>query len=103
MQCSSALNKDQVRKQIQAVQSFLEKLSAKERDGRVLISQTAVTVGEGSKGVEGGGGKGAGMVLEYLLLNPSEIFRDLTESAASIILAGGTMTPVSPFLLHDCC
>lgn len=44
--------------------------------------------------------KGAGAVgtsLKYLLLDPSEHFRAIVESARAVILAGGTMSPVRVF------
>ncbi|KAK9712077.1 ATP-dependent DNA helicase chl1 [Basidiobolus ranarum] len=36
--------------------------------------------------------------LRYLLLNPSEQFKDIVSEARSVILAGGTMEPVSDFV-----
>lgn len=36
--------------------------------------------------------------LKYLLLDPSEHFREIVESARSVILVGGTMSPVRRFL-----
>ena len=33
--------------------------------------------------------------MKYLLLNPSTTFQEVVESARSVILAGGTMSPVS--------
>jgi len=33
--------------------------------------------------------------MKYLLLNPSTTFQEVVDSARSVILAGGTMSPVS--------
>lgn len=38
------------------------------------------------------------VTLKYQLLNPEDAFRDVVQDARSVILAGGTMTPVSPGL-----
>lgn len=38
------------------------------------------------------------MSLKYLLLNPCHKFSDIVEEARSIVLAGGTMEPISDFL-----
>ena len=37
--------------------------------------------------------------LKYLLLDPSEQFREVVESARAVILAGGTMSPVGGFAM----
>lgn len=36
--------------------------------------------------------------IKYQLLNPSTPFRDVVDIARSVILAGGTMSPVRPLL-----
>ncbi|ORX98335.1 DNA repair helicase [Basidiobolus meristosporus CBS 931.73] len=36
--------------------------------------------------------------LKYLLLNPSEQFKDIVDEVRSVILAGGTMEPISDFV-----
>ena len=64
------------------VESFLLSLTDARDDGRVLIS-----VEEGSSGKH--------VVLKYILLNPAERFKEVVEQARCVILAGGTMTPVS--------
>ena len=35
--------------------------------------------------------------MKYILLNPAERFKEVREQARSIVLAGGTMEPVSDF------
>ncbi|KFH65683.1 hypothetical protein MVEG_09156 [Podila verticillata NRRL 6337] len=39
-------------------------------------------------------------VLKFILLNPSRVFQPLVEEARSVVLAGGTMEPVSDLLSH---
>ncbi|OJJ43354.1 hypothetical protein ASPZODRAFT_74418 [Penicilliopsis zonata CBS 506.65] len=38
--------------------------------------------------------------LEYMLLDPTNHFREIVESARAVILAGGTMSPMSDYLNH---
>lgn len=38
---------------------------------------------------------GDAVEIKYQLLNPSALFRDVVELARSVVLAGGTMSPVS--------
>lgn len=52
-----------------------------EKDGRVSFS---ITGGSNQEQVE----------IKYQLLNPSTPFREVVELARSVILAGGTMSPV---------
>ncbi|KAI8976239.1 helicase C-terminal domain-containing protein [Pilobolus umbonatus] len=60
------------------VESFLLTLTQPEKDGRIVVNKT-----------EG--------YLKYMLLNPADVFRPLVEEARCVILAGGTMEPVSDF------
>jgi len=39
--------------------------------------------------------------VKYMLLDPSEHFRDIVEEARAVILAGGTMSPVSSCAYHS--
>ncbi|GJJ75783.1 chromosome transmission fidelity protein 1 [Entomortierella parvispora] len=39
-------------------------------------------------------------VLKFMLLNPANVFKPLVEEARSVVLAGGTMEPVSDLLSH---
>ena len=39
-----------------------------------------------------------GITLRYLLLDPSEHFREVTEEARAVILAGGTMSPMDQYI-----
>ncbi|KAI1004338.1 ATP-dependent DNA helicase [Podosphaera aphanis] len=40
------------------------------------------------------------IVLRYLLLDPSNYFQEIVSSARAVILAGGTMSPMSDYTLH---
>lgn len=65
-----------------AVLAFMETLTNSSQDGRILL-KTGQTVGKG--------------VLKFLLLNPAAHFQDIVLQARSVIVAGGTMQPVSEF------
>ncbi|EGG02802.1 uncharacterized protein MELLADRAFT_38383, partial [Melampsora larici-populina 98AG31] len=69
------------------IQSFMLALSNAEKDGRVLSSSERSSTDE----------KKVVVTLRYQLLNPSETFRDVASEARSVILAGGTMAPISDF------
>ncbi|KAF5382526.1 hypothetical protein D9615_002808 [Tricholomella constricta] len=67
---------------LHAVEAFLVSLTGATEDGRVTFSLTS---SPGNGDVE----------LKYQLLNPSPLFKEVVDAARSIILAGGTMSPVS--------
>ncbi|KAH9824907.1 hypothetical protein DFH28DRAFT_1091401 [Melampsora americana] len=69
------------------IQSFMLALSNAEKDGRVLSSSERSSTDDQKVIV----------TLKYQLLNPSETFRDVASEARSVILAGGTMAPISDF------
>lgn len=60
------------------IQSFLYVLTNPAREGRMFYTS-----------------ENAGAKLKYMLLDPSEYFREIVEDARAVILAGGTMSPVS--------
>ncbi|KAK3909935.1 ATP-dependent DNA helicase DDX11, partial [Frankliniella fusca] len=64
------------------VMAFLETLTNHCDDGRILLKR-GQTVGKG--------------VLKFLLLNPAAHFQDIVLQARSVIVAGGTMQPISEF------
>ncbi|RYD71597.1 MAG: hypothetical protein EOP84_24630, partial [Verrucomicrobiaceae bacterium] len=64
------------------VESFLLSLVDAKDDGRILISLEDNNT----------------ITLRYMLLNPAERFKEVIDSARSVILAGGTMEPMSDFL-----
>lgn len=63
-----------------ALEGFLLALSDRTRNGKVLVSK-----------------HGGQVVLKYILLNPGDAFQPLLDAARCIILAGGTMEPISEF------
>lgn len=66
-------------KTLHSLQAFIVSLVNATSDGRVLLTRLEA---EGN------------VSLKYMLLAPSEAFRDVVEEARSVILAGGTMKPV---------
>ncbi|GAA5845996.1 hypothetical protein JCM9279_004750 [Rhodotorula babjevae] len=76
---------------LQHIQQFILSLANASRDGRVLLSQTTKPAGK-----DGGDGK-TEVTLKYMLLAPADSFRDVAEEARSVVLAGGTMAPMSDF------
>lgn len=64
---------------IHRIQAFLLSLANSEKDGRVMLS-TVLGV----------------LHLKYQLLNPSDSFSDF-QAARSVVIAGGTMAPLSDF------
>jgi len=46
--------------------------------------------------VQGTEEKQAAVTLKYQLLNPEAAFKEVIEEARSVVLAGGTMSPVRP-------
>lgn len=67
---------------LQAVEAFMLGLAGAREDGRIIFSR----IGKEGK---------SEMEMKYLLLNPSTTFREIVESARSVVLAGGTMSPMS--------
>ncbi|ELU36981.1 CHL1 helicase [Rhizoctonia solani AG-1 IA] len=66
---------------LHAIESLLLALANPDEDGRIFLNKT------GSPGAET-------VQLKYQLLNPSTHFREVVEKARSVVLAGGTMSPV---------
>ncbi|GAA5916746.1 DNA helicase [Sporobolomyces salmoneus] len=77
------------------IQQFILSLANADRDGRILVSRSSVTPQEqtNDKNVK----PAVNITLKYMLLAPSDSFRDVAEEAKSVILAGGTMAPMSDF------
>lgn len=72
-------------RQLHSFQTFLVSLTNAEKEGRILL------VAEPSPKLA----NKVDVTLTYMLLAPSESFRDVAEEARSVVLAGGTMKPVS--------
>ncbi|KAJ3041414.1 DEAD H (Asp-Glu-Ala-Asp His) box helicase 11 [Rhizophlyctis rosea] len=73
---------------LQEFQQFLPTLSNPGRDGRIVITRQA------------GSGNTKNCTLKYLLLNPADSFSSIVQEARAVILAGGTMGPVSQLKLE---
>lgn len=92
------------------VDAFLMSLLNADNDGRVIVAMEAEGVEDSGNLNEGGSSGQAGSlagrektqvpVLKFMLLNPANVFKPLVEEARSVILAGGTMEPVSDLLSH---
>lgn len=63
------------------LQSFLVALNNPRREGRIFYSQEE-----------------DGMQFRYLLLDVSNVFLEIVDSARSVILAGGTMSPLQSYI-----
>ncbi|KAG9035892.1 ATP-dependent DNA helicase chl1 [Tulasnella sp. JGI-2019a] len=74
---------------LHAVESFLLALTNASEDGRILVSaiRSPSAINPPTFTIQ----------LKYQLLNPAEHFREVVTSARSVILAGGTMHPISDF------
>ncbi|UZJ52223.1 hypothetical protein CBS101457_001543 [Exobasidium rhododendri] len=72
-----------------SIEAFLLSLANRSDDGRVFL---ALTRDENTST-----GFTQSLTLKYQLLNPADVFSDLVGQARSIILAGGTMEPISDF------
>ena len=63
------------------LQSFLVALNNPRREGRIFFNPT-----------------GEGMQFRYLLLDVSQVFASIISSARSVVLAGGTMSPLNSYI-----
>lgn len=69
-----------------AIEAFILSLANRSEDGRVVLT-SALDTSTGEVVVRA----------KYQLLNPSHAFKSLVDEARSVILAGGTMEPMSDF------
>lgn len=63
------------------IEAFLIALTNPDKDGRIVTSF--------------GTAENPGTTIKYMLLNPADAFKPIVEEARSVVLAGGTMEPVS--------
>eukprot|EP00736_Rhodelphis_marinus_P004914 Rmarinus@m.15946 len=85
----SALYED--RTVIQTAELFLEALAMRDEDGRILLTYARPHQGD----AEGGHTtEGTQPGVKFLILNPALHFREIVDDARSVVLLGGTMTPV---------
>ncbi|CAO3634796.1 unnamed protein product [Mucor hiemalis] len=68
------------------IEAFLLALTNPDKDGRIVTNF--------------GSAENPSVTIKYMLLNPAEAFKPIVEEAKSVILAGGTMEPISDFLNH---
>lgn len=71
---------------LRVVEGFLRALTNTDHDGRVLVTTHPRSV--------------AKCRLKYLLLNSSVYFDDVLEQCRAVIVAGGTMSPISSFVMQ---
>lgn len=94
------------------VDSFLMSLLNPDNDGRVIVTMEETTR-DNDEDHDGDGNGDAVLpydktavstlgrpALKFMLLNPARVFQPLVEEARSVVLAGGTMEPVSDLLSH---
>ncbi|KAK3829017.1 MAG: helicase C-terminal domain-containing protein [Benniella sp.] len=92
------------------VDAFLMSLLNADNDGRVIITMEEETSGldedgsgpahSGTVAADPASSRNKKPVLKFMLLNPANVFKPLVEEARSVVLAGGTMEPVSDLLSH---
>ncbi|ORZ07234.1 helicase C-terminal domain-domain-containing protein [Lobosporangium transversale] len=96
---------------LHTVDSFLMSLLNADNDGRVIVSMeedNGGTEDESDDTIQGSSmgrseptlGRNWRPVLKFMLLNPANVFKPLVDEARSVVLAGGTMEPVSDLLSH---
>ena len=59
-------------------------------DGRIILSRSVALPDDTASDIES-----SRVTLRYMLLNPAEHFQMVIDEARCIVLAGGTMEPVS--------
>lgn len=78
---------------LQRIQEFILSLANPDRDGRILLTAERVPLSTSGNGASSTTVR-TDVSLKYMLLAPSESFREVAEEAGALILAGGTMAPV---------
>lgn len=72
------------------VEAFLHSLTDADMDGRIILSRSAAHKDDTFTAIDS-----SRVTLRYMLLNPAEHFQTVIDEARCIVLAGGTMEPVS--------
>jgi chromosome transmission fidelity protein 1 len=80
---------------LHTIESFLLALTNRDLDGRIYFSTAAEFAKNGH--LEQNKKQWS---LKYQLLNPSEVFSEIVKDSRSVILAGGTMEPISDFAMQ---
>ncbi|CAG8502015.1 15492_t:CDS:10 [Rhizophagus irregularis] len=78
------------------IEAFFMSLTNGNQDGRVILGFQQISVSV--EGKRGGTTTKYVPIIKYLLLNPSNQFKDIVEDARSVILAGGTMEPTDDLI-----
>jgi chromosome transmission fidelity protein 1 len=71
------------------ISSLLAALTHPSKEGRLFYSKSSTSPADAE-----------GISLKFLLLDPSNHFREIVSSARAVILAGGTMSPMSDYTSH---
>ncbi|KAK4049090.1 ATP-dependent DNA helicase chl1 [Microbotryomycetes sp. JL221] len=89
---------------LQRIQEFVLSLANAEVDGRILLSAETIKAPVSTTGANTTKTENTAtlrdrieVTFKYMLLSPGESFRDVAEQAKSVVLAGGTMAPMSDF------
>ncbi|KAI8071019.1 helicase C-terminal domain-containing protein [Gongronella butleri] len=72
---------------LQQITAFMMCLSNPDNHGRIMITRGTNAESENDQ-----------PQLKYILLNPADVFQPIVNDAKSVILAGGTMEPISDFI-----
>lgn len=96
---SSSSSRRGVTPPLHAVESFLLALTSASEDGRIFVSllRPTPTHHPNAKPSHSSDAQPLVIQLKYQLLNPAEHFKEVVTSARSVVLAGGTMHPISDF------
>jgi chromosome transmission fidelity protein 1 len=73
------------------ISSLLSALTHPSKEGRLFFSKSGSTPADTD---------GEAIALKFLLLDPSSHFQEIVSSARAVILAGGTMSPMSDYTSH---
>ena len=68
---------------LRQINALFNTLAYPDSDGRILYSKDE-----------------NGFTVKYLLLNPSNVFKEIIDESLSVILAGGTMSPIKDFIVQ---